>query len=195
MPTWGIPAPRPRARLLLALFLPFLMQGGGIALATAKPLNLSQSSTIPRFLTPALLPPPDFLAAGGGSTGKRCPEPPHMGRSRKEGRGERCASGVPQDPSARQPPPAGTSRAGGLPALLLFPLRLPWQEPLWPVKLSVPPGSCAHHGQPGPVGQVAAGLGQPGQLSPPALSPGWPGAPSSPCMNVYFIRTDADHGI
>lgn len=64
MPTWGIPAPQPRARLLLALFLPFLMQGGGIALATAKPLNLSQSSTIPCFLTPALLPPPDFLACG-----------------------------------------------------------------------------------------------------------------------------------
>lgn len=59
----------------------------------------------------------------------------------------------------------------------------------------VPPGSCARHGQPGPVGQVAAGLGQPGQLSLPILSLGWPGAPSSPCMNVYFLRTDADHGI
>lgn len=69
------------------------------------------------------------------------------------------------------------------------------QEPLWPVKLSVPPGSCIGRGQPGSVGQVAAGLGQPGQLSPPALSPGWPGAPSSLCMNVYFIRTDTDHGI
>lgn len=147
------------------------------------------------FLTPALLPPPCFLAAGGGSPGNWCPEPPRMGRSGKEGRGERCASGVPQDPSARQPPPAGTSRASGLPALLLFPSRLPRQEPLWPVKLSVPPGSCACRGQPRPVGQVAAGLGQPGQLSPPALSPGWPGAPSSQCMNVYFIRTDADHGI
>lgn len=44
MPTWGIWASRPQARLLLALFLPFLMQGGGIALAMAKPLNLSQSS-------------------------------------------------------------------------------------------------------------------------------------------------------
>lgn len=53
-----------------------------------------------------------------------CPEPPHKGRGGKEGRGERCASGAPRDPSARQPPPAGTSRASGLPALLLFPLRL-----------------------------------------------------------------------
>lgn len=50
------------------------------------------------------------------------------------------------------------------------------------------PGSCTRRGQPGL-------LGTPGQLSPPALGPGWPGAPSSPCMNVYFIRTDADHGI
>lgn len=127
-----------------------------------------------------------------GSTAQSHPTWGEVGR-RVEG--SACASGVPQDPSARQPPPAGTSRASGLPALLLFPLRLPRQEPLWPVKLSVPLGSCTHHGQPGPLGQVAAGLGQPGQLSPPALSPGWPGAPSSPCMNVYFIRTDADHGI
>lgn len=147
-----------------------------------------------RFLTPPLLPPPDFLAAGGGSTGKHCPSRPTWGEVGR-GRGECCASGVPRDPSARQPPPAGTSRASGLPALLLFPLRLPRQEPLWPVKLSVPPGSCTRRGQPGPVGQVAAGLGQPGQLCPPTLSPGWPGAPSSPCMNVYFIRTDTDHGI
>lgn len=44
MPTQGIWAPQPRVQLLLALFLPFLTWGGGIALAMAKPLNLSQSS-------------------------------------------------------------------------------------------------------------------------------------------------------
>lgn len=44
MPTQGIWALRPRAQLLLALFLPFLTRGGGRALAMAKPLNLSQSS-------------------------------------------------------------------------------------------------------------------------------------------------------
>lgn len=44
MPTQGIWAPRPRAQLLLGIFLPFLTWGGGIALAMAKPLNLSQSS-------------------------------------------------------------------------------------------------------------------------------------------------------
>lgn len=42
MPTQGIWAPR--AQLLLALFLPFLTRGGGIALAMAKPLNLSELS-------------------------------------------------------------------------------------------------------------------------------------------------------
>lgn len=113
----------------------FLMQGRGIALAMAKPMNLTQSSAMPRFLTPALLPPPHFLGAGGGSAGKHCPEPPHVGRSGKEDWGEHCASGVPQDPSARQPPPTGTSQASRLPTLLLFPLRLPRRELLWPVKL------------------------------------------------------------
>lgn len=53
MPTQGIWAPWPGAQLLLALFLPFLRRGRGMALAMAKPLNLSQSSAfspaLPRF--------------------------------------------------------------------------------------------------------------------------------------------------
>lgn len=162
MPTQGIWAPR--AQLLLALFLPFLTRGGGIALAMAKPLNLSELSyafSLPRCCRLPISWLQEEVPLG--STAQSCPTWGHVGG----GRGERCASGVPRDPSARQPPPAGTSRASGLPALLLFPLRLPRQEPLWPVKLSVPQGAAPAVASPGPWGKWQQGWGNQGSCARP----------------------------
>lgn len=180
MPTRGIWAPWPGARLLLALFLPFLTRGGGIALAVAKPLVYPRAQL--RFLTPRS---PISWLQEEVPLGSAAQSHPAWGEGggRVDG-GERCASGVPksQVPGTLLP---GTSRASGPPALLLFPSRLPRQEPLWPVKLCTP--ELQRRGQPG--------LGDTRAAEPARLGPGWPGAPSSPCMNVYFIRTDADHGI
>lgn len=133
MPTRGIWAPWPGARLLLALFLPFLTRGGGIALAMAKPLVYPRAQL--RFLTPRS---PISWLQEEVPLGSAAQSHPAWGEGggRVDG-GERCASGVPksQVPGTLLP---GTSRASGPPALLLFPSRLPRQEPLWPVKLCTP---------------------------------------------------------
>lgn len=193
MPTQGIWAPRPRAQLLLALFLPFLTRGGGIALAMAKPLNLSQSSAMlshspaaaasrfpgcrRRFHWEALpRATPHREKWEGGSRGALSLRSPPRSKCQ-------ATSSCRDQPSQRAarfaaiPVAAASAGAAVASETVCTPREL---HPPWPARAP---------------GQVAAGLGQPGQLSPPTLSPGWPGAPSSPCMNVYFIRTDTDHGI
>lgn len=92
MPTRGIWAPWPGAQLLLAIFLPFLTRGGGIALAMAKPLVYPRAQL--RFLTPRS--PISWLQEEVplGSAAQSHPAWGEVGR-RVDG-GERCASGVPK---------------------------------------------------------------------------------------------------
>lgn len=109
MPTRGIWALWPGAQLLLALFLPFLTRGGGIALAMAKPLIYPRAQL--RFLTPRS--PISWLQEEVplGSAAQSHPAWGEGGR-RVEG------SAVPQEspePSARHPPPPGPAEPAGRP--------------------------------------------------------------------------------
>lgn len=103
----------------------------------------------------------------------------------------------------------GTGGCGSPPSawrrvpLLLSPSRPPRREPLWPVEPSVPPGRCAApRGCPGPRGRWWGrdkpwwrGVADVLCHTAPSRPGRWRAQCSVPRMNVYFIRTDADHGI
>lgn len=173
MPTRGIWAPWPGAQLLLALFFPFVTRGGGIALAMAKPLIYprAQLAFSPRA--------PRFPGCGRRFHWEALPRATPRGEKGEGGwRGALCLrSPQSQVPGTLLPWDQPSQR---VPALLLFPSRLPRQEPLWPVKLSVPPGAAP--------AVASLGSGDTRAAEPACLGPGWPGAPSFPVYECIFYK-------